>query len=118
MPSTFWTATLVSEHLVQAFRTLPGHAVFTSGGTIRAYDAPPATADAFSWAPRFLADHPKARLRLFAWARCKAGRESWSAMCRDMGWPLSSADVSRKQAAEAIAAGLNHEATARHALVL
>ncbi|MDX7953370.1 hypothetical protein P7D22_19585 [Lichenihabitans sp. Uapishka_5] len=118
MPSTFWTAALVADHLVQAFRVLPGRAVFTSGGTFRAYDAHPSTADAFSWAPRFLADHPRSRLHLFAWARCRSQREPWSAMCREMGWPLTSADTSRKLAAELIAAGLNREATERHAALL
>lgn len=109
----FWTAHIVREHLVQAFRMLPGHAVFSARGTIKAFDAHPATADAFSWAGRFLAEYPKARLHLFAWARCKAQRESWRALCLEMGWPRSSAEISRGLAAELIAEGLNREALGR-----
>lgn len=83
------------------------------GGTIKAYDAHPGTADALSWAMRFLVDYPKARKHLYAWARCKAQHESWTALCDGMGWPHSSAEQSRKLAATLIAEGLNREASDR-----
>ena len=116
--SGFWTPHLVSEHLVQAFRSFPDHAVFSTARTVtsfehKTYGAHPSTADAFSWAPRFLGAYPKPRLHLFTWARCKAQKSSFRDMCREMDWPRQTVMVSRLLAASLIADGLNAEAMTR-----
>ncbi len=55
---------------------------------------------------RILDRDPDARKYLWAWARCRATRDSFGALCRAMGWPRPTAEDGRRRGAKAIARAL------------
>lgn len=99
-----WTGGVVEERLVEAFRSLPCHPVFSDHARVRAIrpDADP-YAEALSWA-RF-ADR-RDSLALLTWAQCRASGRSVRERYRDLGWSRTTAERARQRALARIVDGL------------
>lgn len=99
---------MVEARLVAAFRRLPNCPVFAlpEKGVVprrlTGLDDGAGAADVLAWA-ELLDDDREGRLVLWAWARCRAGRESFGAVCREAGWSRTTAEVGRRRGADAIA---------------
>ena len=109
---TRWTASKVAEALVRAYRLMPGRPVMSGyGGRFAVQsDAGDIVIEPFSWPERFV-DDPQHRRVLMTWARCMAIGESVRDRYDQLQWPRSSSERRRAAALNAIARGLNREAT-------
>ena len=105
-----WGRSGVEARLVAAFRRMPSCPVYGQGGRARAVLIPRGDPDdvtaVLAWGG-FLDGDADARKILWAWARCRATRESFGALFREMGWARATAEAARRRGAEAIATGLN-----------
>ena len=103
-----WTRDEVEAKLVATFALMPCCPVYGRDGRLRAA----ATGEAndltavLGWAG-MLDEDRDARKVLWAWARCRATRDSFGELCREMGWPRATAEAARRRGADAIAARLN-----------
>ena len=105
--SSDWTRGRVEARLIAAFRAMPSCPIYRRGPTIKAVaGGRHALTGALNWAP--LLDHdPDAKAYLWAWARCRATRDSFSEHCRERGWRQSTAEAGRRRGADAIARSLS-----------
>ncbi len=103
---TPWTRSRVEVRLIAAFRALPFCPVYTVGLRVKTVaGAENSLTTALSWGA-FLKHDDDSRKYLWAWARCKAKRESFSELCRGNGWKQPTAERGRRRAADTIAARL------------
>ena len=103
-----WTRGEVEARLVAAFTAMPACPVYGRAGRLRAAatNAGNDVTNVLAWA-WLLDGDPDARKVLWAWARCRATRESFSELCREMGWARATVEAVRRRGADAIAARLN-----------
>ena len=103
-----WTRGDVEARLVAAFADMPACPVYGHAGRLRsaATDDGNDLTDVLAWAA-ILNEDRDARKVLWAWARCRATRDSFGELCREMGWPRATAEAARRRGADAIAARLN-----------
>lgn len=119
-----WTADLVKQELVKAFREGMYRAVRSSPGGGLAYEHAVegrhlTGLELIDITAHFLGRKkagPDPRLALLVWARAKAGGIPFAEACETEGWARSSADRAKDEAARLVALGLN--AVAREAIIL
>ncbi len=101
-----WTAKRVETRLIAAFRAMPHCPVYTVGSNVRTLvGGANAVTSALSWAA-ILEHDREGKTHLWAWARCRATRTSFSELVEGNGWKRSTVEASRRRAATTIAAHL------------
>ncbi len=107
VPPPAWTRERVESRLIAAFRLMPGLPVYGRGRRMVVVEGGgEALSDVLAWS-RLLDDDEDGRLFLWAWARCRATRASFGALCDGSGWKRTTAEVGRRRAARAIATQLS-----------
>lgn len=105
-----WTRERVEARLIAAFRAMPACPVYGHGPRIKtATDDQNSLTAVLNWA-RLLDRDPAARKYLWAWARCRATKDSYGALCRAMGWKRPTAEDGRRRGAMTIAKVLHSAA--------
>ena len=101
-----WTVGLVEGRLIDAFRALPHHPVYTSSARVLGTlgDSGKET-DALNWAKLYVTDKDESRA-LLTWARCRATGDSVRERYRALGWKRTTAERARQRALGRIVAGL------------
>lgn len=103
---SIWTREAVERRLIAAFRASPAARVYRPGmAPVSGSAGAIAGGEALGWAV-LLPHDPQGRLMLWCWARCRATGASYGETCREMGWSRNRAELGRRRAAAAIAAGL------------
>ena len=113
-----WTPELLGSRLIEAFRGMPGTAIFSP----RVNDLRPCRPSQqgsdrasqlalIGLTARYVPRESRERLAILTWARARAGHgTSVSEFCREMGWDRGAFELMRNRAARAIADGLNQDA--------
>jgi len=103
-----WSRQRVEHRLIAAFRAMPSCPVYRHGRRLRPAEPgrdTSALTEVLNWA-RLLDHDPRARLYLWAWARCMATNASFAELCAGLGWKRSTAEVGRRRGAATLAAAL------------
>ena len=101
-----WTRERVETRLIAAFRAMPACPVYGHGRRVKtASDQQSTLTDVLNW-NQLLDRDPNGRKYLWAWARCRATKDSFGALCLAMGWKRSTAEDGRRRGALALAKAL------------
>jgi hypothetical protein len=89
--SEVWTEGVVARRLIEAFRILPSHPVFSSRGRFSVTDDPRDASAALNWVTCFVPGREE-RLALLTWANCLAIGESVRSRYDALNWKRSTAE--------------------------
>ena len=106
---SLWTAEMVGQRLVEAFRLLPGRPEMSSA---RGFRIDGVEVEAFGWPDRFLPEL-RDRRAVMVWASCRAKGEPVDTRVRDLGWNTVTTNRRRVAALVTFAAGLNRQGSTK-----
>jgi hypothetical protein len=107
-----WTADLVIQRLVVAFRRMPSTPIYSpikNRLEPAFWQLPVDGADLIMASTHYLGRKSRARLQLLAYARARARGIAVTQLCREEGWPRATLYRRVRAAAEAVAQGLNRD---------
>lgn len=108
-----WTPEMVCERMVEAFRQLPGVAVYSPQPNVLQAALPdqprPADFDLVALSAHYLSRNSDERRYLLAWASARAAGRSIREECRERGWPRENFRRKRHKACRIIAESLNRD---------
>lgn len=105
-----WTAELVCQRMIEAFRKLPSVPIVIPRGDVLQPARPiprPAELDMITLSAQHLGRDSDERRFLLAWASARASGRSVRDHCRQMGWPRETFQRKRKAACRLLAERLN-----------